>query len=121
MDKIIISNLLTAGIIGVDHPERDQPQSILINLTLYLDTYKAGKSDNIFDTVNYVSVIKAIKEQVSISNYFTVEALAEHLSEYILSVFPVKFVRLKVEKPNVVKSTQSVGIEIFRSRNDNRI
>jgi dihydroneopterin aldolase len=34
MDKIIISNLLTAGIIGVDHPERDQPQSILINLTL---------------------------------------------------------------------------------------
>lgn len=121
MDKIIISNLLTAGIIGVDHPERDQPQCLLINLTLYLDTHKAGKSDNILDTVNYALVSKVIKEEVSISHYFTVEALAEHLSEFILSVFPVSFVKLKVEKPNVVRSTQSVGVEIVRSRNDNRI
>lgn len=121
MDKIIITNLMTAGIIGVDHPERDQPQSILINLTLYLDTQKAGKSDNILDTVNYAIVSRTIKDEVSISHFFTVEALAEHLADHILSAFPVKFVKLKVEKPNVVKSAQSVGVEIFRSRNDNRI
>jgi dihydroneopterin aldolase len=121
MDKIIISNLLTAGIIGVDHPERDQPQSILINLTLYLDTHKAGKSDNILDTVNYAFVSRTIKDEVSISHFFTVEALAEHLADYILSAFSVKFVKLKVEKPNAVKSAQSVGVEIVRSKNDNRI
>ena len=121
MDKVIITNLLTAGIIGVEHPERDQPQSILINLTLFLDTHKAGKSDNILDTVNYALVAKAIKEQVSTSKYYTVEALAEHLAEYVLSVFPVNFVKLKVEKPNVVRSTQFVGVEIVRSRRDYRI
>jgi dihydroneopterin aldolase len=121
MDKIIISNLLTAGIIGVDHPERDQPQSILINLTLYLDTHKAGKSDNILDTVNYAIVSKAIKEEVSTSQFFTIEALSEHLADYILSAFSVKFVKLKVEKPNAIKSAQSVGVEIVRSKNDNRI
>ena len=121
MDKIIITNLMTVGLIGVEHPERDVPQSILINLTLFLDTHKAGKSDNVLDTVNYVLVAKGIKERVSISKYFTIEALAEHLTDYILSTFPVKFVKLKVEKPNVVKSAQSVGVEIFRSRNDIRI
>jgi dihydroneopterin aldolase len=121
MDKIILTNLMTVGIIGVEHPERDQPQSILINLTLFLDTHKAGISDNILDTVNYALVAKAIKEQVSISKYFTVEALAEHLAEHILSVFSVNFVKLKVEKPNVVRSTQFVGVEIVRSRNDYRI
>jgi hypothetical protein len=35
MDRIIISDLQTTGIIGVKHPERDKPQILLINLTLY--------------------------------------------------------------------------------------
>jgi len=112
---------MTVGLIGVEHPERDVPQSILINLTLFLDTHKAGKTDNIHDTVNYALVAKSIKEQVSTSKYFTVEALAEHLAEYVLTFFPVNFVKLKVEKPNVVRSTQSVGVEIVRSRKDYQI
>jgi len=34
MDKIIITDLQASGIIGVKSPERDQPQTLLLNITL---------------------------------------------------------------------------------------
>ncbi len=52
MDKIIISDLRATGILGVKSPERDQAQTVLINLTLFTDLHKAGISDNLEDTVS---------------------------------------------------------------------
>jgi len=80
MDRIIITDLQATGIIGVKHPERDKPQILLINLTLYRDLRAAGESDNIVKTVNYSTITKAVAEQVSKTQFHTVEALAAHLS-----------------------------------------
>jgi len=51
MDKIIITDLRASGIIGVKSPERDQPQTLLINISLFTDLKPAGLTDNIDDTV----------------------------------------------------------------------
>lgn len=116
MDKIIINELQTMGIIGVKHPERDFPQEILINVTLYTDLRHAGLSDSIHDTINYSSVAKFIINLVTESSFYTVEALASHLAFNLLDQFPAFAVRLKVEKTQVVKSAQRVGVEIFRKQ-----
>jgi len=99
MDKIIITDLQATGIIGVKHPERDKPQILLINLTLYRDLRTAGESDNILDTINYSTISKAVAAQVSQTQFHTVEALASHLSRFLLQNYPLEAVRIRVEKP----------------------
>ncbi len=116
MDKIIITDLHTMGIIGVKHPERDIPQEILINVTLYKDLKLAGSTDSIHDTINYSTIAKFLTSLVLESSFYTVEALASHLVSNLLDQFPAYAVRMKVEKTQVVKSAQRVGVEIFRKQ-----
>ena len=100
----------------VKHPERDKPQILFINLILYRDLHPAGVSDSISDTTNYSTVARAVSEQVSNTQFHTVEALAEHLASYLLANFPLDAVRVRVEKPKKVSDTARVGVEIFRRK-----
>jgi FolB domain-containing protein len=116
MDRIIITDLQATGIIGVKHPERDKPQILLINLTLYRDLRAVGESDNIIETVNYSTITKAVADQVSQTHFHTVEALAAHLCRFLLQNYPLEAVRVRVEKPKKVSNTARVGVEIFRRK-----
>lgn len=116
MDKIIITDLQTTGIIGVKHPERDKPQILFINLWLYLDLHLAGVTDSIADTVSYSTIARVVSEQVSNTQFHTVEALAEHLSHFLLHNFPLQAVRIRIEKPKKVTDTARVGVEVFRRK-----
>ena len=42
MDKILITDLSARGIIGIHDWERQKPQEILINLTLFVDLRQPG-------------------------------------------------------------------------------
>ena len=118
MDKIIITDLEALGIIGVKHPERDNPQTILINLTLYADLHLTGESDSSINLINYSTVSKFVLAEVASTQYYTVEALATHLAKKLLQQFAIVKVRVRVEKPKVVLHTTRVGVEIKRSRKD---
>ena len=114
MDKIIITDLRATGILGVKSPERDQAQTVLINLTLFTDLHKAGISDNIEDTVSYSAVAKTVLARVSETQYFTLEALAGDLATLLLNKYGIQAVSIRTEKPDFVAHTSRVGIEIFR-------
>ena len=94
MDKIIIKNLLARGIIGVNDWERNRPQNILINITLFTDT------------------------RAEAVNRLTVEALANDLARICLEEKGVQKVIVRVEKPGAVRFAESVGVEIERSRDE---
>lgn len=118
MDKIIITDLKTSGIIGVKQPERDKPQTILVNLVLEDDLSQTGETDSLSNLINYSTVSKFVLAEVASSRYLTVEALATHIAKGILREFVVKKVRVRVEKPKVVAHAARVGVEIKRSRKD---
>lgn len=117
MDKIIITDLVTSGIIGIKKPERDTPQEILVNCTFYTDTSAAGQSDSISKTINYSTAAKTIIALVAESQFYTVEGLAEYLSSQLLKIFSPNAIRIRVEKTQVVKAARRVGVEIFRRNN----
>lgn len=114
MDKIIITDLRAQGIIGVKSPERDQVQTLLLNLTLFADLKKAGKTDNITDSISYSAVAKAVVSRVAETQYFTLEALANDLANLILTSFGARAISLRIEKPSFVANTERVGVEIYR-------
>lgn len=116
MDQVFIQNLLVRGIIGVNETERQNPQDILINITLFADLQKAGETDDIVDCVNYRTVTKKIQAHAESARRFTVEALAADIARLCLEDLAVQKVRVRVEKPGAVRFAQSVGVEIERQR-----
>ena len=116
MDRILISDLLVRCIIGVRDEERREKQDVVINLSLYADLRKAGKSDRIEDAVDYSAVKKRILSMAEKSQYNLVEALAEAVAEFCLEQPAVSRVQVRVEKPSALRYARSVGVEITRER-----
>jgi len=114
MDQIFIHDLLIRGVIGISDREREQPQDILINIVIFADIQKAGKSDDIEDSVNYRTIAKKVLAHAEKIQRYTVEALATDIAYLILAEPKVKGVRVKVEKPGAVRFSKSVGVEIER-------
>ncbi len=116
MDKIFIRDLAVKGIIGINDWERVNEQPILINVTLYGDISAVGSSDNLEEGVNYRSVAKKLIAHAQSAQRFTVEALATDLARLCLEEEGVEKVTMRVEKPGAVRYSESVGVEIERTR-----
>ena len=116
MDKIFIKDLTARGIIGINDWERENPQDILINITIYTDISAAGRSDNIQDSVNYKTVAKKAIKHAESAHKLTVEALASDLADLCLQDPKVRKVCVRVEKPKAVRFSASVGVEIEREQ-----
>ena len=116
MDQIFISDLVARGIIGLNNWEREKPQEIRINITLFGDLSKAGENDDIRDSINYRTVAKKVLVHAESTHRFTVEALAADLMRLCLEEPRVLKARVRVEKPGAVRFSRSVGVEIEREK-----
>jgi len=114
MDEIFIHDLLIRGVIGISEREREQPQDILVNVTIFTDIAEAGRSDKVDDSVNYRTVAKKILAHVEQIKRYTVEALAEDIAQLCLAEDKASGARVQVEKPGAVRFSKSVGVTITR-------
>jgi len=117
-DRIEIQDLLLRGVIGINDWERDKPQDILVNITLFADLRPAGSSDAIGDTVNYRTLTKQIIAHVESAGRYTVEALAADVARLCVQTPGVVRARVRVEKPGALRFARSVGVEIERTAAD---
>jgi len=116
MDEVFIEDLLIRSVIGISDREREQPQDILVNVTLYTDTSRAGRSDDVNDSINYRTVAKSILAHTEKVSRYTVEALAEDIADLCLQNRDVDGVKVRVEKPGAVRFSRSVGVTITRMK-----
>ncbi len=116
MDRIIISDLSTRCIIGVNEDERNNKQDVLINLSIYGDFQKAGQSDRIEHAIDYRALKKRVLELVELSKHFLLEALAEAVADTCLESPGVHLVRVRIDKPTALRFARSVGVEIERKK-----
>ncbi len=84
---------------GVTAEERERGQRFLFDLEL--EVSDAALSDRIEDTVNYVEVVKVVREVSDGRRFALLEALAAEVAEAIVSRFGVERVRVRVRKPEV--------------------
>lgn len=115
MDKTFIKDLIARGIIGINDWEREKPQEILINITVFSDTRPAAKSDDLADCVDYRALAKKAQSHAETAARFTVEALANDIADICLEQELVQRVIVRVEKPGAVRFAKSVGVEIERT------
>jgi len=119
MDRIFIKDLLVRGIVGIKPDERANRQDILVNATFWADTRPAALSDQIEDTVNYRSAAKAMIAHIESEGPQLVERLAADLVRICFDSDPrIQAVELSVEKPGAVRFSRSVGLTIYRTRDE---
>ena len=117
-DTVYIRGLEIRSIIGIHDWERQERQTIRIDIQMAADTAKAAATESIEDAVDYRAVAKAVIAHVEKSSYYLVETLAERLAEMILGEFDVPWVRLDVGKPGAVRFSEEVGVVIERGSRD---
>ena len=119
LDKIEIKDLLVRGILGINPEERKNRQDILVNVTMWVDTRQAGISDAIEDAVNYKTITKAILAHVEGGAPMLVERLVAEIARIAVAGDErVQAVQVSVEKPTALRIARSVGITIYRSRDE---
>ncbi|MBI3959981.1 MAG: dihydroneopterin aldolase [Chloroflexi bacterium] len=119
LDRIEIKDLLVRGILGINPDERKNRQDILINVTMWADTRQAAANDAIEDAVNYKTITKAILTHVEGGTPMLVERLAAEIARIAVeSDDRVQAVEVSVEKPTALRFARSVGITIYRTRDE---
>ena len=118
-DQIHLKDLLISGILGINPDERVTPQDILVNATLWADTRPAALSDDIEDAVNYRTITKRLIKHIEDGEPMLVERLVAELVDICFdSDERVAAVEMTVEKPGALRHARSVGITIYRTREE---
>ncbi|MCR4659472.1 MAG: dihydroneopterin aldolase [Bacteroidales bacterium] len=88
--------------------------NFVVDLCMEVDTSKAQRSDDIADTVNYLSVYQVVKQQMETPSHL-LEHVSDRVGEAVLAQFgSVKRITVKVSKLNPPLGGQidSVSVEI---------
>lgn len=117
-DWIDIEDLSIRTYIGIFPQEKDRKQEVILNLRLFVDMRRAGRSDSIDDAVDYKSVTKGIIALVESARFDLLEALAERIAAWVLDGSAISRLTLRVEKPGALRHARTVAVTIHRSQGD---
>lgn len=99
MDFIQLTGIRCYGYTGYLQEERFLGQWFEVDLRMGVDLALAGQSDRIEDTLDYRSVIAAVKEIIATAKFDLVEKLADTIITKVLEFDRVQQVELKLHKP----------------------
>ncbi len=117
MDIIHINNIKAFGYLGVLPEENSLGQWFYVDLKIFIDLSKAGKTDALEDTHSYVEIVQATKQLIQTKRCKLIESLAEAVATYALnSDSRIQKINVKVTKPTppIPDFGGTVGVEITR-------
>jgi len=116
-DELAITGLECFAHHGVFDFERRDGQVFVIDLVLGLDTAPAAASDDLRQTVDYGSLVGAVKAAAERDPVDLIETLAQRIADVCLLERRVEWVRVTVHKPNApIDATYSdVALTITRA------
>ena len=118
-DSITLHNMSFYAYHGVTKVERQVGQRFYLDVTFWLDLSRPGKSDDVRDTADYVTVYEVISKISLTRRYHLIEALAEDIADQILEAVPaIEAVEVTVRKPQVplIGILDYVSVTIHRER-----
>lgn len=118
MDQIKIKDLEIFANHGVFPEETKLGQKFLVSCTMFVDTRKAGTTDDLDASVHYGLVSHLIKKEMEEHTFKLIEAVAEHLAEAVLLYDDkIQKVEIEVKKPwaPVGLPMDTVAVSITRS------
>lgn len=115
--KVIIKNLILNIFVGLHKFEKKKKQRVRFNLVINTDENIQPENNNPKSIVNYEKVIKQIVFITNKKHHELLEDLAEDIFLVVFENRIVTKIKIKIEKLDIIKKTESVGIEITKKRN----
>lgn len=120
MDKISVRGLKITAVHGVKDFEKFTPQPFLFDVDIFYDFFKAYRSDDIADTVNYSQVCKIITAAATKNCFNLIEKLAYECAFSVMEQTPAQKLVLTVHKPKAPVKAEfsdiSVTVEVSRTK-----
>lgn len=108
-----VENLRLRSYIGFMDWETEKLQDIIISFSFKYDTALASETDDVENAVDYKKITKGIIDFVDQKSFHLIEALAEKIYTYIqTSTAALQDIWVKVEKPNALRFTDNVMVQI---------
>ena len=115
--KIYLKGVKAYGYVGYLPEENVLGQWFEVDATLWVDFEQSTHSDEIEDTVNYISCIRKIETLIQTQKFKLIERLVGAIADSLLEDPKIAQVEIKVIKhPPIPNFLGSVAVEIVRSR-----
>lgn len=116
IDELAVLGIECFGHHGVFEFEKREGQTFVIDLALGVDTSAAAASDDLQDTVDYGSLVAAVKNAVEQDPVDLIETLAQRIADVCLLDGRVEWARVTVHKPDApIEATfRDVALTITR-------
>jgi len=115
---VFIKDFIIQEIIGIHEHEKTKKQKIKFNIVIDVNQNTVPDEKNIKSIVNYEKITNKLENLVKNKKYNFLESLAEDSFKEIFEDKRINSVKIKIEKPDAIKNADSVGVEVFKSRND---
>src|SRR5512139_1453350 len=115
-DRLAVLGIEAYGHHGVFDFERREGQIFKVDLVLGMDTRPAARSDDLQDTVDYGTLVAAVKKAVENDPVDLIEKLAQRIADVCLTDPRVQWTEVTLHKPEApIEATFSdVALTIFR-------
>ena len=114
--KVIIKNLVLNIFIGIHNFEKKKKQRVRFNIEVVTNPYIKPSNKDLSTILNYENLIDKIKLLVKKQHHELIEDLAENMFEIIFQNKMDKKISIKIEKLDIIKNSESVGIEFSKSK-----
>ncbi|BAG83319.1 MAG: dihydroneopterin aldolase [Candidatus Azobacteroides pseudotrichonymphae] len=85
---------------GVMEQERKVGNTYVLDLKIHFDFYKAVNTDNLNDSINYISIYELVKKEMAVPSHL-IENIAGRIIRRIQIDFPkIKQIELRLAKKN---------------------
>jgi 7,8-dihydroneopterin aldolase/epimerase/oxygenase len=98
---IELEGLELHGYHGVLPEERRDGQRFLVDVAVEPLEATAGATDRLADAVDYRQVVAVVQQVFDAERYGLLEALTDSIADELLRVLPLRWVRVRVRKPEV--------------------
>jgi dihydroneopterin aldolase len=115
---VLIKDFIIYEIIGIHKNEKINKQKIIFNIVINVNQNIYPDENDLSSIVDYEKITNKLKKLAKNKKYNFLESLAEDSFSEIFEDKRINSVKIKIEKPEAITSAESVGIEVFKSRND---
>ena len=114
--KVIIKNLVLNIFIGIHDFEKKKKQRVRFNIEVITNPFVEPNNKDLTTILNYEEIINKIKILVKKEHHELLEDLAENIFTIIFQNNLAQKAKIKIEKLEIIKNSESVGVEFLKSR-----
>ena len=115
---VLIKDFIIYEIIGIHNHEKVNKQKIVFNIVINVNQNIYPDENNLSSIVDYEKITNKLKNLAKNKKYNFLESLAEDSFNEIFADKRINSVKIKIEKPDAITNAQSVGVEVFKCRDD---